>query len=649
MSMLFSAADADRHGAASGPAASVADEPSAPLAADTSLRDIVPGFPAAVSIALALGAVFVWTNLDRLPVNFQIDGQVPEYLVWATTPEAIGPSLNPELNRHLYSFYYLGLGRLARLMSIMDLLRLVYALEILAVCAAVYFFAVVLTKDRWAALLAVAVTVWHDATAVAIGGSGGIGLISGPLYPATALALVALGLSWRRRHVLAACLAGLSFNLHGSSALFVLLMVLIAAGIDARQRRLWSPAVFAGLAALLAAAPTVVWILLDPPPAATMSTADWLRFPRWIYPFHMLVSSTSTRCWTMLFVFVLPGILGLASRRHILRNHMVTLQGWIVASGILLAVGYVFVEWFPLRPIAQLTLWRGTRYLVLLCLAFGLSYLVSCIRSGGFPALAAALTLVAFVTPAQPELAWIGHLGLIGLLAVTARRVRWFDRLLALGALLTVCGLVLYEASFLPGLGEYLQWRWPVAVLGLAVLFYWAGRAQSWFRYLAALGAMVTVALWLTEIGVSRHFPGRYRERAAALLALAPSIERACPPGQIIIAPPDLRNPGAWAKRTSFLCRQQLTAYAYAPWLSEAILGRMQWYVDTPIDRFPTDQSILPPLCEGYRTRTSEAFADLRDQYGVRLAVTEHDHSLDFVTVARNDLFKVYDFDRPLQ
>ncbi len=647
--MPLSTADANRREAADGPVAAAAGESSAHLAADMSLRDILPGFPVALAIALALGAAFVCTNLGSLPVNLQIDGQVPEYLAWATAPETIGPSLNPELNRHLYSFYYVGLARLARLMDFLDLLRLVYTVEILLICAAVYFFAVVLTKDRWAALLAVAVMVWHDATSVALGGSGGIGLICGPLYPATALALASLALSWRRHHVLAACLAGLSFNLHGSSALFVSLMVLIAAGIDLRRRGLWSRLVFAASACLLAASPTVIWILLDPPPAATMSTADWLRFPGWIYPLHMLVSSTPGRSWTMLFIFVLPGILGLASRRGTLRDHLVTLQGWILAAGMLLAVGYFFVEWFPLRPIAQLTLWRGTRYLVLLCMVFGLSHLVSCIRSGGFPALAAALTLVAFVTPGLPQLAWIGHLGLIGLLAVTARRVRRVDRFLAGAAMLAVCGVVLYEASFLPGLGGYLRWRWPVAGLGLAVLFYWAGRTPSWFRQAATLGAMVTVSLWLTEIGVIGHFPGKYRQRAAALLDLAPEIERACPPGEIIIAPPDLRNPGAWAKRASFLCRQQLTAYAYAPWLSESIVERMQWYVDRPIDGWPAGESVVPSLCDGYRTRRSEDFADLRERYDVHLAVTEHDQSLDFVTVAQNDVFRVYDLHRPLE
>lgn len=601
-----------------------------------------------VLIALALGAVFVYGNLGDLAVNFAIDGQVPEYLAWATHPEATGNGLNPELNRRLYSVYYVALGRAAGFMSRMDLLRLAYAVEILAIAAAVHFFVWVLTRDHWAALLAVAAVVWHDATRVALGGSGGMGVICGPLYPATAMALIALGLSWRRHHVAAAFVAGLSFNIHGSSALFVSAMVLGAAWVDGKWRGPGARVIPAALVCLCAAAPTVVWILVDPPPAATMSAADWLRFPRWIYPLHMIVSSTPGRAWSMLFMFMLPGVLGLASRQGRPREGAAALRGWVLAAGALLVIGYVFVEWITVRPIAQLTLWRGTRYLLLVFLAFGLSYLIRCIRHGGFAAFAAALTMAAYLTPHRPDLAWIGHLGLLGLLVVTARRVRGLDRGLALVTMAAVSAIVIYELSFFAKLGEYLQWRWPVVVLVMAGLFFWASRAGAWRRQIVTLTAMVVVALWLSELGLAAHFPSAYRRRASALLDLAPAIEEACPPGRLVVAPPDLRNPGAWANRGSFLCRQQLTAYAYAPWLAEEILARMQWYVDSPIEGFPPDRSIVPTLCEGYQTRTSEDFEDLRERYDVRLAIVEPGQTLHFETVAQNDTFAVYDLDRPL-
>lgn len=623
---------------------------------DQSFGRRLNGFHFGLVLALGLGAVFIWTRLDELPVNFQIDGQVPEFLGWAASPQTAGSSLNPELNERLYSFYYVTLGRLAGLLNKMDILRLFYAVEILAICAAVYFFVHTLTRDRWAALLAVTATIWHDATSIALGGSGGIGLICGPLFPATALALLAMALSWRRQHVAAAFVAGVSFNVHGSSALFVSAMVLFAAWLDGRKtapdgtrRPLSATAIRAALVCLCAAAPTVIWIALDPPPASTLSTEAWLRFPHWVYPYHMFISTTPAKAWAMLFLFVLPGILGLAFRPKVISAQMAVFWGWIIAAALLLTIGYVFVEWIPVRLIAQMTFWRGTRYLVLLCLAFGLSHLLRCIREGGVVALAGALTMVAYVTPRYPELAWIGHVGLIGLLLVAAYRVRGYARLLPAAVAGVVFCLVIYEASaFLPQLGAHLHWRWPVIVAGLVALFLWAGRLGTWTRHTATLTAMVAVSLWLADLGIGKHFPASYRKRAAALLDLAPAIREACPPGKTVIAPPDMRNPGAWADRGSFLCRQQLTAYAYGPWLAVKILDRMQWYLDTPVEQLPPDRSVLPKLIEGYRTRTNQQFADLNQRYDVRLAIVERDRPLGFKTVAQNDVFTVYDLDAPV-
>lgn len=605
--------------------------------------------------SLALGAAFVWMNRQDLPVNFQIDGQVPEYLAWSVAPETSGNSLNPELNRRLYSFYYAGLGVLAHLMGRMELLYLVYTLEILAVAAAVFYFVATLTRDRWAALLAVAVVVWHDGTAVALGGSGGIGLICGAEHPAMAMALVALALSWRRQHIPAAFVAGLSFNMHGSSAIFVSAMIFFAACADALRRppdprgRRALQLLATALVGIAAASPTAIWILLNPPPGSAMTTAEWLRFPHWVYSLHMLISTTSGRAWTMLFLFVLPGILGLAARRDLWREQRSLMVGWIIASALLLAVGYVFVELIPVRVVAQLTLWRGTRNLVMLCLAFGLSHLVRCVREGGWAAIAAALTLIAFVTPRYPELAFFGHVGLIGLLLLAARRVHGGDRYLAVAALLSVVAVVAFEASALALLTDYLLWRWPLAILALMLIFMVAGRTrESWTLPAATVCGMVVITLWLTDIGMFRHFPNDYRRRAAALLELAPAVERACPPGQIVIAPPDLRNPGAWANRGSFLCRQQLTAYAYGPWLAEQILERMRWYLDLPIEQLPPDEYLVPRLCEGYRRRSDADFAVLRDNYGVRLAIVERGQTLAFEKIAQNDEFSVYDLERPL-
>jgi len=115
----------------------------------------------------------------------------------------------------------------------------------------------------------------------------------------------------------------------------------------------------------------------------------------------------------------------------------------------------------------------------------------------------------------------------------------------------------------------------------------------------------------------------------------------------LVIAPPDIRNPGAWAGRGSYLCRQQLTAYAYAPWLADEILRRLTWYLDKPLDSAAPRESILPELARGYHARTESQFARLRDEYGVRVAIVERDQHLNLRRVGGNELFDVYDLGEP--
>ncbi len=606
-------------------------------------------FTAGLILSLLMAAVFVWMQAGSLRVNFQADGQLPEYLSWWASPETAGSGINGQFNRYLYSYYYPALGGLSRWVGKFAALRLAFGAEILAIAAAVFYFGAVLTRNHWASLLAATAVIWHDATAVAPGGSGGIGLICGPLYPATALALAALAQSWRRRHVWAAFLAGLSFNVHGSSAVFVSAMVLWAAWADGGWRLRRSRVLPAGAACLAATLPTLAWMLWDPPPAAEVALSDWMKMPHWIFPHHIYISAVDRRFWMVCGAFVLPGAAGAALRRRERAGEQSVLVGWLAGAGLLLAIGTVFVEWWPVRVVAQLTLWRGTRYLVLLALVFGLAWLVDGLRRGAGPAVAAGAALTAFIAPFHPELVWLGHLGLAAVFLSAARGRGGGSRgllLAAFGAALITAG---YEAASLPRLGEYLAWRWPAVVLGLALGWAWAGRAASAYRQAAAVAAVWLVTGWLMSVGVlGERFPKEYRRRAAALLDLAPAIQHGSRPGEIVIAPPDLRNPGAWAERGSFLCRQQLTAYAYGPWLTEEILRRVEWYLGGPVGDPPKGERLVPRMSAGYRVRSSEEFRRLYETHGVRLAIVEKEQRLGFAEVAENALFRVYDLARPV-
>jgi len=600
-------------------------------------------------IALALGAGYAALQLDKLMVNLQYDGQLPEYLAWTLAPQDWGKSLNAQINPFLFSLYYNLLAAPAKWFDREMIIKVSFVIEILAMCGAVFHFVRTITGSVAAAWLAVAVEVWQRGSAIAPGGSSTIGVIAGPEYPATALALLGLAYSWQGRHGAAAVMAGIAFNFHGSIAAFAGAMIVLAACVEAGHGSRNVVAAFGKASArfVVAASPTLVWLTLNPPPAATMSVENWLRFPRWIYPDHMLPSAMPLQQWMLMGAFLAPGCIGLVSLADRWRKHRSVLIGWIAATGMLLIAGYVFVEWMPIRTVAQLTLFRGARFLIVVLLGFGLTYLLAETRRPGFAGFTAALALLSYVTPVTPELAWVGHLGLTGLFAVIAVRVAGWRRIACGVGVGGGLGLLAIDVMSFSRLGEYVSWRWPLVAVGLAVVFFVIGRTTRPIFHLATLAALVCTNLWFAELQVARPVSVSALRRAQAMQDLAPVIAQACPAGGLIVAPPDIRNPGAWASRASFFCRQQLTTYAYAPWLSEEILKRIQWYLDSPLERVAEGDAIVAAMETGYRRHGAKQFEALRDDYGVRVAIVERDQHLPFPRVGGNAMFDVYALGEP--
>ena len=602
-----------------------------------------------VAVALLLGAGFAAVQLDKLMLNLQYDGMLPEYLAWTLAPQNWGQSLNAQLNPFLYSVYYNLLAVPVRWFDRESILKVSFVIEILAMCGAIFHFVRTVSGSVAAGWLAVVVEVWQRGSSLAPGGSSSIGVVAGPEYPATALAFLALAASWQGRHGMAAVLAGIAFNFHGSIAAFGGAMVLAAACVEAGRgsRNIISAFGRAAARFVVAASPTLIWLTLKPAPAATMSVESWLRFPRWIYPDHMLPSATPTQQWLLMAAFLAPGCIGLVSLADRWRKHRAVLTGWIAATALLLIAGFVFVEWLPMRTVAQLTLFRGARFLMLLVLGFGLTYLLNETRRPGFAGFAAALTLLLYVTPVSPELAWVGHLGLAGLFAVIAVRVAGWKRIASGIGVGGALGLLVADSFRFDRLGEHISWRWPIAAVGLAIVFFLIGRTTRPIFHLATLAALTSVSLWLAELQVAEPVSSASLHRAAAMRELAPVIEKACPAGGLVVAPPDIRNPGAWASRGSFLCRQQLTTYAYAPWLAEEILKRMQWYLDAPIESVAESNAIVQAMSAGYGRRDAHHFEQLRDEYGVRVAIVDSKQHLPFARVGGNAMFTVYSLGEP--
>ncbi|MCB9854461.1 MAG: hypothetical protein H6818_02155 [Phycisphaerales bacterium] len=592
--------------------------------------------------------VFVAIRAPQLPVHFQVDGQLAEYLAWSKAPASIGDSFNQELNPRLFSVYYPTLGFLARYVDRLSLLRGAFAIELVLLAAAVFYLTATMTRNALAGSLASIAVIWGNGMAASLGGSSGVGLVCNPEFPATAAICAAMALSWRGKHVWACVIAGLAFNVHGSIALFGAAMVCSSALIECAREARVRRALIACVVCAIAASPTVVWVLATAAPTGYVAMDDWLRFPKWIYPLHIFVSDTPLIAWLRLAVLLAPGVMGWSAARDAFRGRLGIVQGWLFATAILLAIGYLFVEVWPVRFVAQLTLWRGTRFVLFGGIAIGVAWLVDVARAGGVRALLSGVALTGILVPIDSPLAASAHAALAVLICVEATQARGGRRLLAVVLCGVTLALLASEWSVATGVSAYMAPRWIAIVIGMTLLAAWASRHTSWIRSAGLIVFAVAACAFVNDVGAVRTFDGEQKRRAGALLDLAPAIRRSCPAGRTVVAPPDLRNPGAWADRGSFLCRQQLTVYAYGPWLVDRLFERMAWYLGEDARELQVDGAIVQRLADGYRSRTTASFGELRDRYGVGIAIVELGQHLDYGVVAENDVFRVYDLSAPL-
>lgn len=94
----------------------------------------------------------------------------------------------------------------------------------------------------------------------------------------------------------------------------------------------------------------------------------------WLYgyvrhPHHLILSVFSVGSWRRFLFFVAAGLICLWSSRQLQREKKLTIGLTIATGCVLLAIGYVFVEVYPVALVAKLQLARTTPFILLLCLA----------------------------------------------------------------------------------------------------------------------------------------------------------------------------------------------------------------------------------------------------------------------------------------
>lgn len=413
-------------------------------------------------------------------------------------------------------------------------------------------------------------------------------------HSAMVLGLWVLILDIRGSQLAAYTLAGLLFNLHALTGLYVLAM-LVTADITSLPRQRWREIALLTVLALILASPALVWAVRT----SEAVTPEWiellrLRSAQHSFPFSWLPSD-----YVMFGLWLLLAGLGWWPLRR-------TTQGrWLAGAALAVLglgiVGVVFSEVVPLGPVLRAQLLRSTKFLTLL-----------------------------------------------GLPLVTGWLLAQWDR----GGLARLGGLIAGAGLFLPD-----PWLWSVTVAGgllVALLAAWppltrAGRSleqqagsrlpvpfkRAWGRFAGWSDAVRWLAVLLLLTGG---------------LALVANLSRTQPSAEVLAAWVDVQR---WARDNSARDAIFLTpAYLYGfrveserPIVGEWKDGTQQYFsVPFASDWWNRmrDLKTASGRATGYNDLTQAEVQGLRDKYGARYAVFLADKALDLPVAYRNPWFVVY-------
>ncbi|MFP4324283.1 MAG: hypothetical protein ACLFTK_17640, partial [Anaerolineales bacterium] len=251
------------------------------------------------------------------------------------------------------TWFYPALGVLSRVVPLYYIFLGTYLLAIGFMVGGVYYLAETLFPERNVGLVAALLwTVW-------LPNPGGDFIHSAfPTHTTTAMGLQLLGLTLaiRRRYTLAALLIGFAANINAMTSFFM--TAVWAMGMFA-QRDEWNwrliriPVLIA-----LMAAPTLYWrfVMATPTgdPAATETFVEIMRLRLWyaVFPFSV----------NLLLWVAFAGVVGLwiYSARYAQRETNRQVFWMIQGIVILMIIGTVFTEIFPLEFVIQLQLLRST-------------------------------------------------------------------------------------------------------------------------------------------------------------------------------------------------------------------------------------------------------------------------------------------------
>ncbi|MBN2569761.1 MAG: hypothetical protein JXB42_10075 [Deltaproteobacteria bacterium] len=537
---------------------------------------------------------------------------------------------------HLFSLYYIVSGLIGMIVDpYWGLYGCFIFINCLCVCG-LFYLAHAITKNITASYLSVFALVLQWQWSHALGGSAPLGVGPFPDQLATGLLLFALAYYLRGRIFVAYFLAGATFNVHASFSVFVLIMLSISLLVERKWRMLIKGSVIATLIVL----PLVIYMFSSQLLASSVSPmlkSTWyqlmiVRSSEHLLPLHWAVGK-----YARFLPYVLLFILALyysskefPHRSRIINRKLLGLSAGIVVMCI---VGIVFAEFYPVASIMKLTLFRSTRFFVIISVIATISFVNNLREKSVYHNVVYMLLLAAVISGSIPML-----YVMTGVLYFSNTRHMRKDVMVAVAA---VCTLVLlygvYEYDIVT-INRYLNIKYFVVVLmAIFVALYISEKRFQWFQY-AAVVLMVSITALFSSVYYSLKDQQYYKSAWNLQLWLRNNMER----DECFIAPPSAGISSGISERAYYYAYSDVGYPVYAGYLLPEVLKRLSDYVPN-ISAIHNSIELSDRMNGAYESWGRKEFKALAKKSGCRYIVVGVNEKLDSTKLYGDGYFSVYD------
>lgn len=539
--------------------------------------------------------------------------------------------------KNYFTYYFQLAAQLNNLLGIDYAVTLLSVIPGLIMVVAVFMMGYVVTDNKYVGYLTILLTLSHWQMGAALG-SEAFGNQLANVSFATPFLLLSLVLLLKQYFKLAFLIIGLLFNIHAPLAvatLFIVLYCLITNKAISVRQVMYCFAIFS-----LASIPTIIWyaqnIHISHPVYDQTMNSQMLKLNR-LRSVHSFPFNWAWSSYGFFAAFAINLVLLKKLKPTIKEDIYKNIKSIIYGVFILCFAGLVFVEIYNMPLITQLSLFRATRFLIVISSIMISAYLLMDTSPYLKIEKGLALIIITSLMTLNIKIALIAEAFFFVLLAVNSYTNinKKFDYILLITGIFCLI-IALFKAHFL-----FYNAKPFLGVMIIAIVFNLLSRVVSNRKTLLNYSALLFVVIMFAFMGQYNAYSELQKESMLAEKEAQLWIRANSSVEDKILIPPGLMCWENYSRRDVFLTYNDLAYAFYNINLAPRIFNLLKDY-GINIETIDQPKALYEQMGKIYKSWGDTKIDYLADKYNIKYMVSDNYIQTAHQLAYENNHFKIY-------